>query len=125
MELHAGMVDHSRWPNAANALWVFDIKQRAWHHRPSTGCLPEPALCCGLAVIEHHAFVLVNVHDDADSDAGSEPDLDCRMDVYMLDLETWHWERLPGQTDGPVHIRDAAPTVVQVREEHQVVHIYI
>ena len=119
-KVHAGeLVFGYTWVDAINALWTFDIKQQEWQHRQSTGCLPEPALCCGMAVVGDCAYVLVNHHNDYCTQRPSEPHTERHMEMYVLDLKTWHWEQLPTQADGPYGVRHIAPAVVQVREHHQ------
>ena len=114
-KVHVGELESGyTWVESADALWTFDIKQLLWEHRQSTGCMPKPALCCGLAVVGDRAYVLVNHHNDYFVNRPSEPDPEQLMEVYVLDLKTWHWERLPTQTNSPMCVRHFSPAVVQV-----------
>ena len=101
------------WVAAANALWSFDISTHVWQHRPTTGSMPEPALCCGMAVIGSQAYVLVNQHDDRFAHP-ARADTERQMEVYSLDLQTWHWTQLPSRGDAPACANFITPTVVQV-----------
>lgn len=94
------------WVLPDKALWSFDIKQQAWEHRQPSGCLPPPDGCCGMSVIGHQAFVLVNAYSNIDPNG--------HMDVYVLDLQAWDWTRLPAQDDAPPCFQGFTPVVVQV-----------
>ena len=111
----AGEVGHT-YVEAACALWKFDIKQQAWQHQHSTGCIPNPAWCCGMAIVGDQAFVMVQ-HDCADSETqadDTEPAADERMSMYVLNLETWHWTQLPPHSAAPLQATCPSPAVVQV-----------
>ena len=101
--------------DAKHALWVFDISTCTWQHMPSTGDMPVPALCLAMAVIGHRAYVLVNHHDV--NGLQDWPDTTRRMEVYMLDLNTWHWSKLPSQDAAPMCVRMTMPCVVQVSND--------
>ena len=102
---------------STRALWAFDLKQHTWEHKQTTGNLPTPPLCIGLAVVGHHAYVLVNHHGAHAPDRPYEPDTMQHMEVYMLDLTTWHWTHLPPQRDAPMCAVHTSPTVVQVGQQ--------
>ncbi len=74
-----------------------------WERCHATGDLPPPGSTCGLTVFEGHGYLLV-----------SEPDHDDCMEVYQLDLATFHWQRLPHRGQVPFAIWRAAAVVVQV-----------
>ena len=104
----------TNWVQPDQALWSFDIRQQEWQHRQPSGSLPPPEFCCGMCVIEDQAFVLVNPPSNTNTTG--------HMDVYVLDLQAWHWTRLPAQIDAPPRHTNFTPVVVQVNKHHAVCH---
>lgn len=89
-----------------DALWTFDINTSTWTKRHPTGQLPVPHLAhiaTGLAVANGKAYALIN-----------EPEQSKRLEVYELDLATWHWRKVPGAGSQPSCRRAASATVLQV-----------
>jgi len=60
---------------ADEALWTFDTTALTWQQRHPSGPLPSPRRAVGLAVVEDHAYVLVNQRIIGGS-----------LEVYELDL---------------------------------------
>ena len=114
----AGEIDQYVWADPAHALWIFDIKQLTWRHQQCSGDLPDPVMCYGLAVVGDHAYTLAN-HPDPNGAFKDDPDRSRQMDVYMLDLKTWHWKRLPLQSNAPSCRARMNPTVVQVERHYR------
>ena len=100
------MVWSSNWVEPDKALWSFDTRQQTWQHRQPTGSLPPPEFCCGMCVVEERAFVLVNHPSNVDPDG--------HMGVYVLDLQAWHWTRLPAQDNAPPCLTNITPVVTEV-----------
>ena len=114
-EICAGEIEFGQvWVAPSHALWTFDTRTHTWQHRQCSGELPDPTMCCGLAVVGDYAYTLVN-HPDANAYWAEEPDRTFHFEVYMLNLKTWHWERLLCQGDAPTCRARISPTVVQVR----------
>lgn len=88
---------------ANQALWSFDIPTQTWQQRHPTGLLPDPHQTQGLAVYNGKAFALVN-----------EPNRSKRLEVFELDLATWHWRKLPGRGTQPSCRRAASAVVMEV-----------
>ena len=65
-------------------------------------------------VMEDQAFVLSNPPSNTSTDG--------HMDMYVLDLQAWHWTRLPAQNDAPPRCTNFTPVVVQVSKHHAVCH---
>ena len=65
-------------------------------------------------VMEDQAFVLINPPSNTSTDG--------HMDMYVLDLQAWHWTRLPAQNDAPPRCTNFTPVVVQVSKHHAVCH---
>ena len=104
----AGSDDHGVFVEAKEALWAFDIRDSSWKQCLATGDLPpDTELACGLTVFDGHGYLLV-----------SEPDCDDCMDVYQLDLNSLHWQRLPRKGDMPFAICRARVVLVQVCSCH-------
>lgn len=102
------------WVEPADALWTFDVQQLQWQQRQSTGTMPTPALCVGLAMVGDQAYVLVNHHDDQPGCYANAADQRRQMEVYVLDLKTWHWTQLPSQDSAPTCAVEVCPAVVKV-----------
>ena len=66
-----------------------------------------------MAVRGSQIYVLVNQHDNRFADL-SRVDAERHMEVYSLDLQTWHWTQLPSRGDAPACAIFVTPTVVQV-----------
>ena len=109
---HAGWELREGWElvEPEDALWTLDIRQQTWQRRDCTGPLPIPDLALGLAVANGCAYVLANAIDHA-----FVPDYARRMEVYELNLETWHWRLLPCQGEAAFCSNKITPVVVQVR----------
>ncbi len=88
---------------AEEALWTFDTTALTWQQRHPSGPLPSPRRAVGLAVVEDHAYVLVNQRIIGGS-----------LEVYELDLATWVWRLLPGKGSVPPRLYRISPVVVQV-----------
>ena len=89
-----------------DALWTFDISTSTWEKRRATGQLPVPHLAhiaTGLAVANGKAYALIN-----------EPEASKRLEVYELDLATWHWRKVLGAGSQPSCRRAASAVVIQV-----------
>ncbi len=86
------------------ALWTWDINNHTWQQMHPTGDIPAPGAALGLAVANGRAYLLVNEADVP------------HMGVYELDLQQWHWHKLPLKGDAP-HNMDklmVTPVIVQV-----------
>jgi len=88
---------------STEALWTFDVNTHTWQQQQPSGVLPLPSLAVGLALINDHAYLLVN-----------DVTMARRMEVFELDLETWHWRLLPSQGQAPPCLIWLQPVVVQV-----------
>ncbi len=86
------------------ALWTWDINNRTWQQMHPTGDIPAPDSALGLAVANGRAYLLVN-----------EADMP-HMGVYELDLQQWHWRKVPLEGHAPRNNNELAvtPVVVQV-----------
>ena len=65
-----------------------------------------------MAVVGDKAYVLVD-HRDLDGRLGSFL-TGHHMEMFVLDLQTWEWAKLPLQDAAPWCASEIAPTVVQV-----------
>lgn len=106
--LHATTGQTALYENVApqHALWTFNISTSTWQQQHPTGQLPEPHLAhiaTGLAVVNGKAYALIN-----------DPQQSKRLEVYELDLATWHWRRVPGVGSQPSCRRAASAVVIQV-----------
>ncbi|KAL0033825.1 hypothetical protein WJX77_006679 [Trebouxia sp. C0004] len=107
--MHEGTVQVvTRGPLCGDALWTFDINEQTWQKRNCTGLLPIPELALGLAVANGCAYVLANAIDHA-----FMPDHARRMEVYELNLDTWHWRLLPCEGQAAFCATEITPVVVQ------------
>ena len=105
---HATAGQTALYENVApqHALWTFNISTSTWQQQHPTGQLPEPHLAhvaTGLAVVNGKAYALIN-----------DPQQSKRLEVYELDLATWHWRRIPGVGSQPSCRRAASAAVIQV-----------
>ena len=78
-----------------------------WQPRFPSGPLPPPDMACGLAIANGCAYVLID-HPDMLLDN------ELQMEVYELDLATWHWRILPCQGDAAFCATNMTPVVVEV-----------
>ena len=106
--LHATTGQTALYENVTpqHALWTFNISTSTWQQQHPTGQLPEPHLAhvaTGLAVVNGKAYALIN-----------DPQQSKRLEVYELDLATWHWRRVPGVGAQPSCRRAASAVVIQV-----------
>ncbi len=92
-------LDQLVWPS--RALWTLDISTYSWQQRHASGDLPSPERACALTVVQGHAYLL----------AGDEQD---GMDVFQLDLQTWHWTCLPCTGTLPMSFCNLSAVVLQV-----------
>ena len=86
------------------ALWTWDINNHTWQQMQPTGDIPAPEAALGLALANGRAYLLVNEADTS------------HMGVYELDLQQWHWRKVPSEGHAP-HGDNAfvvTPVVVQV-----------
>ena len=79
-----------------------------WTQQGTFGDLPDPALAWGISgnftIVNNHAYILTEGPLGAD-----------HMDVYELDLQTWHWRLLPHKGQGPCEVEHCAAAVVLVQ----------
>lgn len=85
------------------ALWTLDLSIMTWQRRTVSGDEPE-ALFAEAATVHDGKFHLLMQNPTHGS-----------MDVYQLDLQTWHWERLPSLGQVPCCRQGASAVSVQVR----------
>ena len=64
-------------------------------------------------MVTDQAFVLVD-QQASDGPSPESPDTSHHMEVYVLDLKTWHWTKLPAQDDAPRCVNGFTPVVIQV-----------
>lgn len=69
-------------------------------------------------MVDDHAYVLANHHYDSYPEYEDEIDCDSQMEVYVLDLNTWHWEQLPTQIHAPMSRKWAESALFQVSVYH-------
>ncbi len=89
--------------HASDALWTFDTTCMVWQQRHPTGDVPSPQSACHLEVFRGAAYLLVNDH------VGSK----C-MEVYQLNLETWHWRKVACTGQMPRCVEASSASIVQV-----------
>ncbi|KAL3137520.1 hypothetical protein ABBQ38_004806 [Trebouxia sp. C0009 RCD-2024] len=85
--VHVGYLDSSE------ALWTYDIQQCKWQQRQPTGPLPEPRRTLGLAVANGCAYLIAGQHNVHAWDES--------LQVYELDLQSWHCRLLPYDAQAP------------------------
>jgi len=103
----AGKGDHVP---CSEMLWTYNILERQWQQHHATGELPSPREACALTVANGRGYLLM-----------LQEEHDTGLDIYELDLQKWHWRRLPASpypfmfdgTEGSDHT--VATAVVKVR----------
>ncbi|DBA93299.1 TPA: hypothetical protein ACH3X2_003581 [Trebouxia sp. C0005] len=83
------------------ALWTWDINNHTWQQMHPTGDIPAPDAAFGLAVANGRAYLLVR-------EANTR-----HVGVYELDLQQWHWRKLPLEGQSPRFNQSLVPVVVQ------------
>ena len=87
------------------ALWTWDINNHTWQQMHPTGDIPAPDAAFGLAVANGRAYLLVR-------EANTR-----HVGVYELDLQQWHWRKLPLEGQSPRFNQSLVPVVVQVHSD--------
>ena len=90
--------------DTAQALWSYDTQQHRWQQRRATGVLPEPRRTVGLAVANGKAYLLSD-HEIADWNN--------TLQVYELDLESWHGRLLPDDAQAPTCWVRGCPAIIE------------
>ena len=90
--------------NPEEALWTWDINHHTWQQMHPTGDIPAPDAALGLAVANGCAYLLVKEANTQHSHVG----------VYEVDLQQWHWRKLPLEGHPPRVKQKLVPVVVQV-----------
>ncbi|KAL0029593.1 hypothetical protein WJX79_006825 [Trebouxia sp. C0005] len=89
--------------NPEEALWTWDINHHTWQQMHPTGDIPAPDAALGLAVANGCAYLLVKEANTQHSHVG----------VYEVDLQQWHWRKLPLEGHPPRVKQKLVPVVVQ------------
>ncbi len=77
----AGKGDHVQ---CSEMLWTYNILEEQWQQHHATGELPSPREACALTVANGRGYLLMLPEEH-----------DTGLDIYELDLQKWHWRRLP------------------------------